>query len=348
MIDKPYNLVVFIGRFQPPTNAHIEIIEHALQYGEQVLILAGSSSQPRTIKNPWTIQERADMIVDNFSDDKHRLLIRGLEDRLYNDQLWVRDVQQIVNETIEPTANIAIIGHDKDDSSYYLQMFPQWTPLEMENIDDLNATDIREIYFNPLYTLHEGCVFDRNVKDKLPKGTSNFLSKFKHSGDYATLVEEFEFVQKYKDLWKQAPYPVIFSTTDAVVVQSGHVLMVRRKMAPGKNLWALVGGFVKQNEYLIDAVIRELREKAKLKVPVPVLKGSINKQKVYDAPERSLRGRTITHAYLIELPAGPLSKVKGGNSTSRAQWIPINEIENMKDQIFEDHYFIISDLLGEL
>lgn len=348
MIDKPYNLVVFIGRFQPPTNAHIEIIEHALQYGERVLILSGSSSQPRTIKNPWNVQERASMIGPNFPDDFARITVHGLTDRLYNDQLWVRDVQEIVAKFAGPEDKVAIIGHNKDDSTYYLQMFPQWTALEMENIDDLNATDVRNIYFNPLYTLHkEGTTFDLNVKGKLPTGTAEFLTEFKHRDEYATLVEEFEYIQRYKELWSQSPYPVTFTTTDAVVVQSGHVLMVRRKTAPGKNLLALPGGFVSQEELLVDSMIRELREETKLKVPVPILKGSIKHQHTFDHPGRSLRGRTITYAYHIELPNGPLSKVKGGSDAADAQWIPIAQLLSMGNEIFEDHLHIIQHFVGD-
>lgn len=349
-MSKPYDVVVFIGRFQPPTNAHIEIISQAIQYGERVVVLAGSANQSRTVKNPWMVDERREMIVKNFSEeDQDKIVVFPLTDRMYNDQLWVRDVQAIVDVTAGPDDKVAIIGHDKDDSTYYLKMFPQWEALEMENIDDLNATDVRNIYFNPLYTLHkEGSTFDLNVKDKLPKGTAVFLTRFKHTDDYATLVEEFEYIQRYKDAWKAAPYPVIFTTTDSVVVQSGHVLMVRRKTAPGKGLWALPGGFLGHDERIIDSMIRELREETKLKVPVPVLKGSIKAKEVYDNPNRSLRGRTVTHAFAIMLPGGPLSKVKGGSDAARAEWVPLTQIERMKDQIFEDHYHIITDMVERM
>ena len=60
------------------------------------------------------------------------------------------------------------------------------------------------------------------------------------------LVEEQAYIKRYKDIWADAPYAPTFVTTDAVVIQSGHVLLVKRRTAPGKGLWALPGGFLKE------------------------------------------------------------------------------------------------------
>jgi len=345
-----YDLIVFIGRFQPATNAHVETISHALQYGEEVLVLAGSANQPRTIKNPWSVDERRDMILSCFdASDQERISVEGVEDYIYNDQLWARNVQRIVGFGKPVNRRIGIIGHSKDESSYYLQMFPQWELLEMENIDDINATDVRNIYLNPLWSLHKGgSVFEQNVKDKLPKSVGEYLTSFRDTDAYAQLVEEYEFVEKYKSQWDNVPYPVTFTTTDAVVVQSGHVLLVQRRAAPGAGLWALPGGFLGQDERIVDSMIRELREETKLKVPAPVLKGSIKDQEVFDHPGRSLRGRTITHSFYIELPPGPLSKVKGSDDAAKAKWVPISEALEMGPQLFEDHIHIIRHFLGEV
>jgi bifunctional NMN adenylyltransferase/nudix hydrolase len=79
-----------------------------------------------------------------------------------------------------------------------------------------------------------------------------------------------------------------------------------------------------------------------------VLKGSIKSSHVFDYPERSLRGRTITNAFLIELPAGELPKVKGGDDARKARWFPINDVFRMADQLFEDHFDIIQYFLGRV
>ncbi|MFP3686240.1 NUDIX domain-containing protein, partial [Bacillus sp. SIMBA_026] len=86
------------------------------------------------------------------------------------------------------------------------------------------------------------------------------------------LLEEQQLLDQYRQAWSQAPYPPIFVTVNAVVVQSGHVLLVKRNASPGKGLFALPGGFINPHERLLDACLRELRERLRLKVPEPVLK----------------------------------------------------------------------------
>jgi bifunctional NMN adenylyltransferase/nudix hydrolase len=121
--------------------------------------------------------------------------------------------------------------------------------------------------------------------------------------------------------------------------------MIERKARPGKGLLALPGGFVGQDERLVEACLRELREETRLKVPAPVLKGSIRKQRVFDDPNRSSRGRTITHAFYIELePSSKLPAVKGGDDARHAMWVPLSELR--PDMLFEDHFFIIQEMTG--
>lgn len=338
-----YDYLVFIGRFQPFHIGHKQVIETALSKSSKVIVCIGSANQPRTIKNPWTASERTGMIFDGLdlpNHNKNRVMCVPISDQAYNDQKWAASVQEAINDIVRVhgpnTPKIGIIGHSKDESSYYLKMFPQWgKPIEHGMNEKVSATDIRRLYFTNQLRFLEGVV---------PKGTLAFISQFAQRVDYTKLVKEFDFIEKYKRSWEAAPYPPTFVTVDAVVIQSGHVLLVERKAAPGEGLLALAGGFVNQSERLEDAVLRELREETKLKVPMPVLRGSIKKYKIYDDPGRSLRGRTITVAYLIELPPGELPPVKGGDDARKAMWVPLSLVD--EERMFEDHYSILMDLTG--
>jgi bifunctional NMN adenylyltransferase/nudix hydrolase len=341
--SKQYDTIVFMCRVQPVHNAHVTILRKAASLAKQVIVIVGSADQPRTYKNPWISKERQ-LMLENvlesslFPDDFVYTIAHNI-DTIYNDQAWMRRVQDIVNSNTRTGEKVAIIGHKKDESSFYLNMFPQWDLIEMALVEPLDATDIRDLYFRQDANMN----FVRSV---VPESTFRMLEGWKGTPDYEQVIRERTFVESYKKQYASLPYPPIFSTADSVVVCSGHVLMIKRRAEPGKNLMALPGGYVNAatDKSVQNAAIRELREETMIKVPEPVLRGSIVRSKVYDAIDRSPRGRIITHAFLIQLPDGELPKVKGSDDALKARWIPIADIKS--EEAFEDHYEIIQDLIG--
>lgn len=341
---KKYDTLVLIGRFQPFHNAHLEIIKRATALTDKLVIITGSANQPRTYKNPFTSREREQMIRAATAGLSLQITIAANTDTIYNDQAWAVRVQKIVNDAVYNTRGpgdfkIGIIGHKKDESSFYLDMFPQWQFENVDEIEPLSAVNIRDLYFK------RDCNM-KFIKGVVPQTTFDFLEQFKSTPDYEQVIKEREFVEKYKQQYASLPYPPIFSTADAVVIQSGHVLLIKRRAEPGKGLWALPGGYVNANtdKSVEDAAIRELREETMIKVPAPVLRGSIVRSKVFDAIDRSPRGRIITHAFHISLPDGELPKVKGNDDAEKARWVPIAEVRS--EECFEDHYEILQHFLG--
>ena len=342
-----YDFLVFIGRFRPFHAGHKKIVKEALRLGKHVIILIGSAYSPRTLRNPWTEGEVIEMIESVFDrEELIRMSLIPIRDVLYNDEAWISNVQTIVNGVIASKnkdeyskPRIALIGHEKDETSYYLKLFPQWESIGVRNYLSINGTDIRDQYFKDGYLPTRG----------IPSEVSLYLYRWfsKDPEIYNSIKEEKIFIENYKRQWKNSPYPPTFVTTDAVVIQSGHILLVERKALPGKGLLALPGGFLKSTEKLIDGCIRELREETKLKVPSPVLKGSIKNQYVFDYPKRSTRGRTITYAYHFQLRADTsLPRVKGSDDAARAFWKPLSDLNSC--EMYEDHYYIIQKFVGVL
>jgi len=338
-MSRKYDTLVLIGRFQPIHNAHLEIIKRATALCDQLVIVTGSAAQPRTYKNPFTSAERARMIKSAAGGLAMQISIESNPDTIYNDQAWAVRVQALVAKHTKPGDRVGIIGHKKDDSSFYLDMFPQWGFENVELIEFLSAVNIRDLYFKRDVNMSF-------IKGVVPESTFNFLVDFKSTPEYEQIIREREFVINYKKQYASLPYPPIFSTADAVVIQSGHILLIKRRAEPGKGLWALPGGYVNANtdKSVEDAAIRELREETLIKVPAPVLRGSIVRSKVFDAIGRSPRGRIITHAFHIQLPDGELPKVKGSDDAEKARWVPIAEVRS--EECFEDHYEIIQHFLG--
>lgn len=346
-----YEYLIFIGRFEPFHNGHAAVARHALMRARKVIFLVGSAETPRTVKNPWTVAERAVMIQAALGDAaKDRLIVCPLRDHLYNESQWIAGVQRTVAEAIRADGGAAesrtgLIGMDKDASSYYLKEFPQWPLVDVKHTETLSATELRRYLFEAAGEDSQGALL--MLRGSVPAPVFDMLQAFRKSSPaYVQLVAEYRFIDQYKAAWKDAPYPPTFVTTDAVVVHSGHLLLVRRRAEPGKGLWALPGGFVGQHEGILDACVRELREETRLKIPTPVLKGSIKGQNVFDHPDRSQRGRTITHAFHFDFPSGELPDVRGGDDADKARWTLVSEALDMGPSLFEDHLHIIEFFLG--
>jgi bifunctional NMN adenylyltransferase/nudix hydrolase len=361
-MSKQYKLAVMIGRFEPFHVGHISNAKQALELADNILFIIGSAQSPRTIKNPFYEEERIDIIsraLETIPASEGRVHFGTVEDYLYNESKWEERIQEEVFRTVGILNNavvsqkdyvknseIAIMGYEKDDSSYYLNSFPKWKFISIGGYaklgaDVIDATKIRELMFEG----HLG--FCDSV---LHPTTFEYLLDFSKTEEFANLVEEYQFIKKYKKMWEAAPYPVQFQTVDAVVAQSAHVLLIKRGAAPGKGLWALPGGFLNPNETYREGALRELREETGIKVVPAILDANITYEKSFDAPNRSLRGRTISHAYLVDLPGNGtgLPKVKGDDDAAEARWFSFAEIKSMSRFMFEDHFSIVSHMIARV
>lgn len=334
-----YDVLAYIGRFQPFHNGHKAVIDHALTLAHRVVVVIGSHDKPRSPKNPWSTDERITMIRSVYNDDE-RVSFVPVWDYTYNLDHWLTAVQATVSSVAfrkyksEPY-KIGLIGFDKDFSSFYLHYFPQWDNVRYKPKGLLNATDIRRDYFEL------GVIPEETV----PKETAEWLETFRDRPEYSVLRSEYAFIKGYRELWKGSPFPPTFHTADAVVVQSGHILMINRGAAPGKGLIALPGGFIGENETVKDAALRELKEETGIDIPLAVLRGSISASEMFDDPGRSERGRTITTAYLIRLNEKRLPRLKAGDDAAKAFWIPLASLDRRK--VFEDHYDIIHTMVSK-
>ncbi len=356
-MSSSFDALVFIGRFQPFHSGHLYLVRHALSQGDRVLILCGSARQPRSLRNPWTFDQVAASVGSCLRPDElERVDLAPVVDHLYNEAQWVRLVQRTVAGLLashpREATRVGLIGlsgsGSGSGSGYFPSRFPQWPAVPVGPDNGVRSTSIREAIFG----LGPGpgpsgqdYLQSPTARVVLPEPVRLALLDYCAGPYYQGLKEEADFLAKYRAAWSVAPYPPVFVTVDAVVVQSGHILLVERRARPGRGLWALPGGFVAPTETLEDSCLRELREETRLKVPAPVLRGSIRDRRVFDAPHRSERGRTISHAYRFELAAAPeLPRVKGGDDARSAFWLPLAQLE--PERLFEDHYFIVQAMLG--
>ena len=360
MNAKHYDVICFIGRVEPPHRGHVSTILKGFDHADHVLVVLGSHDSPRTIKNPWTTEERMQMILASIPAELHpRIGFVGAVDYMYNDAEWLTEVTKSIRSTAtlmtgKQDPSLALIAYSKDDTTYYLNYFKflDIVPVDEVRVSDdgpsLSSTKIRELYFEGYLDF---------IKHVCPAGVIDFLKEFYHTDAYRELKVEYDDAVKYQKMYENVPHGYTnFLTSDSVVIQSGHVLLIQRGDAPGKNLWAIPGGHLNVSETFLDGAIRELREETGIKVPEKVLRGSIFHDKIFDHPDRSLRcrikgkkGRSVTVAFGFKLDdSAELPRVKGQDDAKHAQWFPFDKIEGMRSQIFEDHFDIINYMINRL
>lgn len=349
---------VFISRMSILHDGHMMLIKTALEENERLIIFIGSSFRARSPRNPFTFGERQRMLTESIIEaglDLKRVTVVPLQDT-YNDNVWILNVQMAVARTITrvmfanpSTTDVSIYFSDKEESSAYPHWFPTYNRREIPAMMDtfiqkpVAATDLRETYF-------QGNVLDglNQIADVVPGPVLEFLDDFSNYDDYKELCAEQAYYVKYKKDTTVGPYgQPNFVTCDAVVVQSGHILLIERKNLPGKGLWALPGGFLEGSESLLSGSIRELTEETGLKVPEKVLRGSLVESDEFADPKRSERGRVITHAFYFKLnDSMDLPKVKGKSDAKKAMWVPLWEVMLKPYMFFEDHKMIIDRFIG--
>jgi bifunctional NMN adenylyltransferase/nudix hydrolase len=159
--------LLYIGRFQPFHNGHLKVVESAWPLCRTLVIGLGSANQPLSEKNPFTPDERAEMIMDSIAlPEENGIDIIDLYDQPGDDASWAAAICEQMSGRAKTWG---ILGYEKDASSFYLKLFPGHE-LHIYNGDVLkiNATDVRKQLF-------EGGT--KAVAPYVPRGTYEVLDR---------------------------------------------------------------------------------------------------------------------------------------------------------------------------
>ena len=91
-------ITLFIGRFQPFHKGHLRDVKDALGFSEKVVIGVGSSEEAGTAENPFSFEQRSEMIQRALHDANiSRFEIIAIPD-INEDSAWVGHVKKIVGK----------------------------------------------------------------------------------------------------------------------------------------------------------------------------------------------------------------------------------------------------------
>jgi len=151
---------LLIGRFQPFHLGHLEALQFALSKVDKLWIGLGSSNKPIEKNNPFSAEERKEMILSSIDDPmKDKISIYFIPD-LDNHVKWIEKI-----DTIVPKFDI-VFSNDELTKHLYSKRTVPITPIPFLKRDVLSGTNIRRLIIS-----------DQKWNDLVPDGTKNFLIK---------------------------------------------------------------------------------------------------------------------------------------------------------------------------
>jgi 8-oxo-dGTP diphosphatase len=121
---------------------------------------------------------------------------------------------------------------------------------------------------------------------------------------------------------------------DAIIIYRNKLVFIKRVHEPYKDKLALPGGFVKDDETVEEAVIREAKEETGLDAGIIKLTG------VYSEPHRDPRGPVVSICFILKATGGEL---KAATDAKDAVLLDINDIP----ELAFDHNRMIDDAKKE-
>lgn len=332
-----------IGRFQPYHRGHHALISRAFEVANTVIVLIGDTGCRPDFRNPWTFQERKAWIQNIWFNEKpagKEIACIAIEDIPYDDEAWARNVNGVMYGCIDQGDEAFLVGHKKDESSFYLDLFPELQYKEIPQELTLGATAIRNWFF-----VEEA--WDKTVNTLPPVVGRSLLTMGIER--YKELRAEGLAIRAHDKEWESAgatKYGVQHVAVDLLLYTDTHIALIERGGEVGNGALALAGGFVNNGERLIEATLREAYEELGIIIPRSRFPAhGIGVMIPFDHPRRSMRGRIFTNVLPVKLDNKV--ELKAGDDARHADWYPIAQLPSLKPRFFSDHWHIINTIFKE-
>ena len=151
---------LLIGRFQPFHLGHLDAVLFGLSRAENLFICIGSSNKSNEKRNPFSAEERREMIISSIEPSMaDQLKIFDIPD-VGDHEKWTFEIDKIV-----PKYDI-IFTNDEFTKTLFEKREMNVVPVELKDREKFSGTNIRELI-----------VDDKNWQDLVPRGTKKVLDK---------------------------------------------------------------------------------------------------------------------------------------------------------------------------
>jgi len=151
---------LLIGRFQPFHLGHLDAVLFGLSRIENLFIGIGSSNKSNERKNPFSAEERTEMIISSIESSMiYRFKIYNIPYVYYHEK-WTFEIDQIV-----PKFG-AVFTNDEFTKTLFEKRKIDVIPVVLKDREKFSGTNIRKLIAD-----------DKNWQDLVPQGTRKVLDK---------------------------------------------------------------------------------------------------------------------------------------------------------------------------
>ena len=151
---------LLIGRFQPFHLGHLDAVLFGLSRTENLFICIGSSNKSNERRNPFSAEERREMIISSIEPSMaDRLKIFDIPD-VGDHEKWTFEIDKIV-----PKYDI-IFTNDEFTKTLFEKREMNVIPVVLKDREKFSGTNVRELIAG-----------DKNWQDLVPQGTRNVLDR---------------------------------------------------------------------------------------------------------------------------------------------------------------------------
>ena len=151
---------LLVGRFQPFHLGHLDAVLFGLSRTENLFIGVGSSNKFNEKKNPFSAEERKDMIISSIESSLiGRIKIFEIPD-VDNHEKWTFEIDQIV-----PKYDV-VFTNDEFTKTLFEKRQINVIPVVLKEREKFSGTNIRQLIID-----------GKNWQDLVPQGTRKVLDK---------------------------------------------------------------------------------------------------------------------------------------------------------------------------
>ena len=162
---------LFLGRFQPLHKGHVAVMKRILGDYDELVVVIGSSQYSNKKHNPFSADEREEMVKAVLSkDDLKRTNIFKIDD-IHDNDMYVKHVEKFIQKT-----STLICGSPLSKELFRRE---NYEIIDLDRIDDISATEVRK-----------GIVDSRDWKSLVPK-------------EVVLIIKNINGVQRLKTLYQK-------------------------------------------------------------------------------------------------------------------------------------------------